>query len=263
VKHPEQGANYVSVFSSSHSAPFRAYRGDVHFVSVFPLLGEPPGFIWRRPRPAWASSCFRFAPTRRAFVSGSFFICDRFVKSVKVGIHRRGVCATALTRVDTNPRRSAPFGLLAPSISRHRCYTSTSHRTRAAEYASQILAIRQNDAPPVGARRGRAACGVPQPARCRFPVSHVRRKGFRTRRFAVRVCGVLPYRLAWKKWFGLGGGGEPGGWHATQVHACGVALRGVRGRYARPQVPHAPAGVPTPRRNRGKAREKGALLVAA
>jgi hypothetical protein len=147
VKHPEQGANYVSVFSSSHSAPFRAYRGDVHFVSVFPLLGEPPGFIWRRPRPAWASSCFRFAPTRRAFVSGSFFICDRFVKSVKVGIHRRGVCATALTRVDTNPRRSAPFGLLAPSISRHRCYTSTSHRTRAAEYASQILAIRQNDAP--------------------------------------------------------------------------------------------------------------------
>jgi hypothetical protein len=36
---------------------------------------------------------------RRAFVSGWFFISGRFVKSVKVGIHRRGVCGTALTRV--------------------------------------------------------------------------------------------------------------------------------------------------------------------
>jgi hypothetical protein len=71
---------------------------------------------------------------------------------------------------------------------------------------------------PPRARRGRAACGVPQLARRRSLFLAARRKRFRTRRFAVRVCGVLPYRLAWKKRFGLGASG----WRATQVRACGA-----------------------------------------
>jgi hypothetical protein len=42
---------------------------------------------------------------------------------------------------------------------------------------------------------------------------------------SVSACGEIPYRLSWKKWFGLGG--EPSGWHATQVRACGRRLRPV------------------------------------
>ena len=126
---------------------------------------------------------------RRAFVPGWFFICGRFAKSVKVGIHRRGVCNTARLRAGTNPRRSAPFGLLAPSISRHRwCSADTAWNT--CGRIRQPEAILQNASAflgypsrPRGRTRGREAFGLPQPARRRFPVSRNSSEAFFTTRF--------------------------------------------------------------------------------
>jgi hypothetical protein len=58
-----------------------------------------------------------------------------------------------------------------------------------------------------------------KPRGSRFSGSSVHVSAIRPQ--TVRAYGEIPHRLSWKKWFGLGG--EPIGWIATQVHACGRA----------------------------------------
>jgi hypothetical protein len=91
----------------------------------------------------------------RVFVSGWFFISGRFAKSVKVGIHRRGVCGTALTRVLQTRVARRPAGFSRRHSHDIGAEAPTPHGVRAAEYASRSLYVqnacaffRTNSTPP-------------------------------------------------------------------------------------------------------------------
>jgi len=82
--------------------------------------------------------------------------------------------------------------------------TPTPHGTRAAEYVSQILAIRQNNAP----LRASAVSGRlrrPSARTSSFSFLASRRNSFSVTTPTVRILGKIGHRLSWKKRFGLGG----------------------------------------------------------